>query len=516
MPMNFLAGGVGILVGLGLYLRVRSSWSFLEKTFDHSGIGLLWLNLGTGKVIRANRAFADLLRTTPERLSRICLAKVQIPEKLVEPLQEVRAGRCVSGIEFKVKVDSQPELVVGIDAVPIRAWFRWSQVLVIVRDQTEATIVSNRLLQGQKLEALGTLAGGVAHDFNNLLQVIIGYADLLDDSAEVAKIRSASSRATTLIRQLLIFSRRQSIEPRRVDCSAMIRDLIVLLRPLLGPIIEIVVIIDENLPPIWVDRNQIEMAITNLAINSMHAMSGKPGKLTISAVNVDLPRDEPDLMLESGRYVKFRVEDNGSGIPKELLTRIFEPFFTTKVVGKGTGLGLSTVYGVVHRNKGEIRVSSTEGVGTAFEIFLPTQIDYEGGLMEDGGQEVALTGAFGNERILVIEDEPMIRSLVFQILTQNGYQTSVCQNGAEALRLSHETISELDIVITDMIMPHMNGLVVAQELTKVNPKLKKLFISGYTAEMTQFDKNSTEEAFLAKPFSAEDLLSAIRSFYPAS
>jgi two-component system, cell cycle sensor histidine kinase and response regulator CckA len=503
--------------------RLAFSAKCLEQCLDSAGVALVWVNLQSQKIIRVNQTFASFIGLTVEEFPGRWIGAYLSSGQIQPSLNLIGDGKPFPPIEVTMCVASQPELVVSLMGVPLR---RCKTGVLIIRDLTEQKLVANRLLQSQKMEALGTLAGGVAHDFNNLLQVIIGFSERIADRATgttleaVKKVQLASIRAGSLVSQLLIFSRRQPIQPRLVDVNTILADMNGMMRPLLGSGIELVVVMEENLPSVLIDVGQIESSLMNLIINAMHALEGKPGRISLetfvrwlpaeSLINFPDGRREEDRMgpgLHEGNYVVIRISDTGCGMSPELLLRIFEPFFTTKKIGKGTGLGLCTVYGAVKQNHGDVRVQSQVGVGTTFEILLPAAHAKETAPMLAAEPELVLEG---NERLLIVEDEPMIRSLLQRILQDRGYTVFCCANGSEALRLTSEQVNSFDVLVTDLIMPIVGGTEVSIELRKINPRLRTLYISGFNAEISHMRGLSRGESFLEKPFSDKVLCRALR------
>jgi PAS domain S-box-containing protein len=383
-------------------------------------------------------------------------------------------------------------------------------IVVNTRDITEHRHVEEQLRQAQKMEAVGRLAGGVAHDFNNLLTVITGYSELAlielndTDAAEhVHAIRNAADRASSLTRQLLAFSRLQVLHPRVLSLNRVIDGVTKLLRPILGEDIEIVTQLKDDLWSTKADPTQIESVIMNLAVNARDAMP-KGGLLTIQTRNRTLTEhDERDLLYEfdPGEYVMLTVEDTGSGIDEATRQRIFEPFFTTKESGRGTGLGLSTVYGIVKQSGGFISVDSEISVGTRFSIYLPRAAQAEH--VEEAVIEETIPDRTG--RIMIVEDEVMVRSLIETVLAGKGFEIVTAGNGAEALARLESF--EVDLIITDMVMPGMTGQELAARALQIHPEVKILYMSGYSASAIQSDGVLDEGTlFLEKPFKTRILL----------
>lgn len=387
-------------------------------------------------------------------------------------------------------------------------------------DMTEQRALEVQFAQSQKLQAVGHLAGGVAHDFNNVLTAIIGYCDLLlakhrpsDPSfPDIMQIKQNANRAAGLVRQLLAFSRRQTLRPQVIELADVISDAAALLRRLIGERITLDVEHARDLWPVKVDVNQFEQVIVNLAVNARDAMPDG-GTLTIRTGNVPAAGCAAyGQGLQEGDYVMVEVADTGTGIPPDIMDKIFEPFFSTKEVGKGTGLGLSTVYGIVQQTGGTILADSEMGHGTTFRVFLPRHV---GGLEEEEAPKPAepepkagdTTGQ--GRRVLLVEDEDAVRAFASRALANRGYEVLAAASGVEALELMNREGS-VDLVISDVVMPEMDGPTLLRELRSREPGLKVIFISGYAEEA--FARNlppSEHFSFLPKPFSLKQLVAAV-------
>jgi CheY-like chemotaxis protein len=367
------------------------------------------------------------------------------------------------------------------------------------------------------MEAVGVLAGGVAHDFNNLLTVINGYSDfLLKDLAhddprrdDLEQIKRAGQRATGLTSQLLAFSRKQVLQPRILDLNDAMLEASAILHRLIGEDIDLVTFPQPGLGLVKADPGQIQQIIMNLAVNARDAMP-HGGKLTMETANADIDqkyvRRHPAGSV--GRYVMLAISDNGMGMDAETQSHIFEPFFTTKGSQKGTGLGLSTVYGIVKQSDGLIWVYSELGRGATFKIYLPRVGGEVSEIESNGMEELSLQG---NETVLVVEDEPSMRTLAARILRTQGYTTIEASNGEEALRIAQEFTGEIHLVLTDVIMPEMNGKTMASQLEAARPGIKVLFVSGYTNNaIVHHGVLNSNVAFLQKPFTAEALARKVR------
>jgi CheY-like chemotaxis protein len=366
-----------------------------------------------------------------------------------------------------------------------------------VLDITERKNIEAQLLQAQKMESIGRLAGGVAHDFNNLLTVINGYADFVlrrlsaDDQVypQVKEIRSAGDRAAELTQQLLAFSRKQVLQPKVLNLNDIVRDSDKMLRRLIGEDIELVCVLDPSARFVEADPGQLNQVIVNLAVNARDAMPGG-GKLIIETAN-------------SEQEVSLTVRDTGHGMEAGTLEHIFEPFFTTKGVGKGTGLGLATVYGIVRQSAGHISVQSEVGSGTTFTIRLPAS---EGDTPRNASDKPQ-PGGSGN--VLLVEDEEAVRRLIATILEQHGYHVLVANDGEEALSVYKHARPRIDLLISDVVMPRMRGNELAAHLRELQPEMRVLFISGYTDPSISNQVISAGSNFLQKPFKVDALLRAV-------
>lgn len=390
-------------------------------------------------------------------------------------------------------------------------------VQVFVEDVTEKRTLEGQLRMAQKMEAIGRLSGGIAHDFNNLLGVIIGYAGVLkktlgesDERCEYAlEVEKAGKRAASLTKQLLAFSRQQVLTPEVLDLNALAADLQRMLPRLLGEDVEISVELTPHLRAVKADRTQIEQVILNLAINARDAMPSG-GRLRIATANADLNEaytwDHPGA--KAGTYVCLSVTDTGTGMDPGTLAHIFEPFFTTKEPGKGTGLGLSTVYGIVKQSDGYIWVESSPGKGSTFQVYLP---QYLGMPAAEAQKTEAKEKVRGSESILLAEDAEPLRKLTQRFLEQGGYQVIAAPSGEDALQLAAQHPEHFDLLLTDVIMPGINGRMLAERLLAQRPGMKVLYMSGYTDSfIAGHGVLESGLHLLHKPFTEDVLLQKIR------
>ncbi len=396
--------------------------------------------------------------------------------------------------------------------------------IVYALETTQQRALEAQFAQSQKMQAIGQLAGGVAHDFNNVLTAIIGFSDLLlashrptDPSfQDIMNIKQNANRAAGLVRQLLAFSRRQTLRPQQLELNDVLADLSILLDRLLGEKVELKVVHGRDLWPVMADLNQLEQVIVNLAVNAGDAMADG-GRLTIRTRNVteaDSTQFENVRGMPPAEYTLVEVEDTGHGMPSDVMEKIFDPFFSTKEVGKGTGLGLSTVYGIVKQTGGFIFCTSEVDAGTIFRLFLPRHIPQ---VVDEPVQEVRnaepekVADLTGSASILLVEDEEAVRAFAARALASRGYTVYEAGSGNEALEVMEEVDGEIDLVVSDVVMPEMDGPSLLVELRKTQPDLKIIFVSGYAEDA--FEENLPEGEqffFLPKPFTLKQLATTVK------
>ena len=383
--------------------------------------------------------------------------------------------------------------------------------------------MQSRLLQAQRLESLGQLAGGVAHDFNNLLSAIINYSDFVQDHlssaledragpdwpglmADVGEIKKAAHQGSGLTKRLLAFARREEVHPTLFVINEVISDVRHLLRRTIGEHIELTTSLCAGLHPIKADRGQIEQVIMNLAVNARDAMS-EGGTLTITTENVDLERSDVAARpgVEPGPYVLVKVTDTGTGMSPEVMARVFEPFYSTKPTGSGTGLGLATAYGIIQQAGGQIEIASTEGKGTTFSVLLPASATTESPVAKS---EVAPSGETGSGMILVVDDQHAIRTIVERLLQRNGYQVVTASSGQAALALLDE-VGPIDLVITDLVMPQQIGTEVARLVSERRPGVPTIYMTG-SPEVLAGSRLPPGAMVLEKPFNEQGLIASVR------
>lgn len=373
-----------------------------------------------------------------------------------------------------------------------------------------------QLRQSQKMEAIGRLAGGIAHDFNNLLTVIVSYADMLRGGGrrndqldeDLAEIKHAALRAADLTRQLLVFSRKQVLQPTVLNLGEVLGGMTKMLGRVVGEDIELNLNISPDLHPVYADRSQMEQVIVNIVVNARDAME-YGGKLILEAANVELDQEYAGnhLGVAPGRYVVLAFSDTGHGMDRPTLDRIFEPFFTTKEEGRGTGLGLSTVFGIVKQSGGHIWVYSELGLGTTFKIYLPESTVKQAPEL----QVVSSVSAVGSETLLVVEDEPALRTVAVAILRKAGFAVMEAAGPVEALRIALQDLDRIDLVLSDVVMPHMNGRELIDRLRVARPSLKAMLMSGYTDQVVvHHGELAPGVFFIQKPFTPDALTRRVR------
>ena len=440
------------------------------------------------------------------------------PEDRDRFLAEHRDRERIDGVQARWKRKDGTPITVRLSGRTMRdARGQTIALQMIAEDITERAALELQLLQSQKMEAVGRLAGGVAHDFNNLLTVIKGYGELMLSElktndpmrAEVEEIQKAADRAASLTRQLLAFSRRQVMAAKVIDLNSVVENMDKLLRRLLGEDVELNTLLDPNLGAVKADPGQIEQVIMNLAVNARDAMP-HGGKLTIETGNIDLDTfyAREHVTVAAGPYVMIAVSDTGVGMDSETQARIFEPFFTTKEQGKGTGLGLSTVYGIIKQSGGYIWVYSESGRGTTFKVYLPRvgeTVEAEGA----GGP--AHESHRGTETVLLVEDEDGVRALIRQVLVRNGYHVLEARHGEEALMLAEGHRNIIHLLLTDVVLARMSGRELAQRLGPQRPEMQVIFMSGYTDEaIVHHGMLTPGTTFLQKPFTTDSLMHKLR------
>lgn len=479
-----------------------------------------------GRIGRTNAPFLRLFGTAThdggDRRRLVDLVADADRTKLDEALAAAIAGRGdIPPIDASIAIGDGRSARIYFNPVE-SATDEDEAVIVNALDTSAQRALEQQFAQSQKMQAVGQLAGGVAHDFNNVLTAIIGFSDLLlanhrpsDPSfQDIMNIKQNANRAAGLVRQLLAFSRRQTLRPQMLSLGEVLSELSILLQRLLGENVKLQLVHGRDLWPVKADLNQFEQVVINLAVNGRDAMP-KGGTMTIRTRNI--AADETASFgyqpLPAADYILVEVEDTGTGMTPDVQAKIFEPFFSTKEVGKGTGLGLSTVYGIVKQTGGHIFFTSFLGKGTIFRIFLPRHVPVEGEKPTGAAAEAAVEIAdlTGSATILLVEDEEAVRAFAARALMSRGYKVYEAASGVEALEVMQEAGGKIDLVVSDVVMPELDGPSLLKELRKTRPQLKIIFVSGYAEDA--FKKNLPEGeifAFLPKPFSLKQLAVAVK------
>jgi PAS domain S-box-containing protein len=501
---------------------LRESEERYRTIFRNSPMGIFRSTM-EGRLLEVNPAVAEMFGYAS-------------PEEVVREVRNI-GGQINTGVEYRLRIFSDQvhragttrhlehfrrrdgsEFIANLYLKTIRdAKNRPLFLEGIIEDITERKKLEDQLRQSQKMEAVGRLAGGVAHDFNNMLGVILGHAELAMELVapnlplyhDLEKIREAAGRSAELTRQLLAFARKQTVTPRTLDFNETVGGMLKMLQPLIGEAIDLVWRPLEALPPIKMDPSQIDQILANLCVNARDAITGV-GKIIIETGMATF--DEADCAVHSellpGNYIMLVVSDDGRGMDAHTQSKIFEPFFTTKIKGKGTGLGLATIYGIVKQNNGFIDVYSEPGQGSTFKIYLPAQPP-ESGATDSAGPAAPM--AVGHETILLAEDEPTLLEMGRLMLERIGYRVLTAATPGAAIRLAKAHTGEIHLLMTDVVMPEMNGKVLAQKLIRLRPGIKQLFMSGYTGDI--LDDHGVVNAgvhFIQKPFSLQNLAAKVR------
>ena len=496
--------------------RLEESESRYRLLFEANPQPMWVFDIASLAFLAVNHAAIAHYGYTREEFLGMTLRDIRPPEDVPALLEHTRVSTYTPHTDgpWRHRKKDGSILFVEITAHPIQ-FGDSAAVLVMANDITQRKQLEEELRQSQKLEAVGQLAGGIAHDFNNLLTVIEGYAEMVRDDqaphdadrASADEILVAAQRAASLTRQLLAFSRRQILQPIRLNLNASVTSTQRMLSRLLGEHIQIHTELASGLWDVFADPGQMDQIVLNLAVNARDAMESG-GILAIATANVEraaaLAQD-----LAAGEYVRLSVSDTGQGMDEETQRHIFEPFFTTKEVGRGTGLGLSTVYGIVMQSGGHIRVSSQPGQGSSFSIYLPRAADLVPPAVK--GASGSTPPQPGADTILVVEDDETVRHLVMSMLKSSGYNVIAPATPHEALRICGEFSTRLDLLLTDMVLPETNGSDVAEKALRSRPNLRVLFMSGYTEHpvlrLPGFDRRAP---FIQKPFTKAALTAKVR------
>jgi hypothetical protein len=498
---------------------LRQSEKRFQDLFENAKDILFTLDL-EGNVTSLNKSAEEVMGWTKEEALSINLKSLVAPEHANlcnQFMQRILNEEPLQHFEISLLRKDGRKALLETSARLIYSDGQKQGIQGIARDVTERRQLEGMVRQSQKLEAIGRLSGGLAHDFNNLLCVINGHAELLSERLEetlpaatnVMQIKKAVDSASTLVRQLLAFSRKQVFHSQIVDLNAIVAETEKLLGRLIGEDIEFFTSLEPELGRVLVDPVQVEQVLVNLVLNARDAMP-QGGKLTIETCNLDLEEGSPGSggIAPAGKYVLLTVTDNGCGMDEETQSRIFEPFYTTKELGKGTGLGLATVHGIVKQSGGFIWVYSELGQGTTLKVYLPRVDDPAETLPSE---ETRKDVRRGTETVLLVENAEPLRALAKEFLKSNGYAVMEADNGKEALRIAKAFGGTIDLLLTDVIMPGMGGKQLAEQLTAVRPATKVLYMSGYLDDaVAQPGSPGTGTVFLEKPFTRETLLRRVR------
>jgi two-component system cell cycle sensor histidine kinase/response regulator CckA len=504
---------------------LRQSEERFHRFFDEAPVGIALLD-ANGRINECSTALARMTLGEPDTVAGRDLWDLVIDDDRDRVRQWVAGAIAANdAAPLQITLKGPDEIVASLFARRIEADSDGPGGLVVhALDQTEFRNLENQFIQSQKMDLVGQLAGGVAHDFNNLLTAMIGFCDLLlqrhspkDQSfADIMQVKQNANRAANLVRQLLAFSRQQTLQPKVLNITNVLTELTHLLRRLIGADIELKMVHARDLWPVKVDQSQLEQVIINLAVNARDAV-GVQGAVTIRTYNHTASEGNKALhaSLPSGDYVVMEVADTGTGVPKELLSKIFEPFFTTKEVGSGTGLGLSTVYGIIRQTGGHIFVDSTEGDGACFTIYLPRNE----AVAEISGAAVAGEAAIsekrdltGAGRVMLVEDEDAVRMFGARALRNKGYTVVEAASGEEAIAmLANGEGDAIDLLITDVVMPGLDGPSMIRQVRETHPDMKVVFISGYTEDSFRKRLDVADDIhFLPKPFTLQQLASKVK------
>ncbi len=503
---------------------LKASEDRFERFYEGAPLGIVLVD-SKGLIEDSNIQFARMVgRNTSELENKHfkLLIVDEDREHVLSVMERMQEGQPMSDA-LDISLHAKGDKLVSVQLHARKISDRGSIVLYFI-DVTEKKTLEQQFVQSQKMQAVGQLAGGIAHDFNNLLTAIIGFCDLLllrhkpgDSSfADIMQIKQNSNRAANLVRQLLAFSRQQTLRQRVHDVTDILTELSHLLRRLIGASVELKMIHGSDLGLIKVDEGQMEQVLINLVVNARDAMDGS-GKLVITTQNYTNKKVKPVMQDEmpAGDWVLIKVKDTGSGISKENMERILEPFFTTKGVGEGTGLGLATVYGIIRQSGGFLDIDSKVGKGTTFFLYLPrvSEIDDEDADEEDIAKKNVTKDLTGSECILLVEDEAAVRTFSKRALANKGYDVLCAEDGDVALKIfEKEGADKIDLLITDVVMPGIDGPSLARKIRKVKPDLKIIFMSGYTEDKLK-DEIDDNTYFLPKPFTLKALSAKVKEVF---
>jgi PAS domain S-box-containing protein len=502
---------------------LEASRSRYQKLFHQAPMGYVVLDR-IGMIAQVNEAFCQILGRTPDQLRRRSLRTVVVPDQQADfdrRLTAMLRRRDPRVIETRmshgetdriIEVRLEGSVVDEMPGAPADGG-----LLLAVSDVTESKTLEKQLWESQKLETVGRLAGGIAHDFNNALAVIQGTIDLARLDADLGEplaeycdqIESAAARAATLVQQLLAFARKSMVIPRVLDLAEVLAPTEIMLSRMLPESVRFDWSVAPELHRVRIDPVQIDQVLTNLVLNARDAVAGQ-GRIDVSCRNAELDERQCSGNLQAlpGRYVAITVSDDGAGMDAETKAQIFEPFFTTKALGKGTGLGLATVYGIVAQNRGMVEVTSAVGEGSTFTVYLPCHDEAPTRADQPGKTPDRLRG---DERVLLVEDDPQILHMIRQILSRKGYRVDAFDRPDQALSWFTDHGDAVQVVLSDVVMPDLSGPELVRQLLDHRPDLRFVFMSGYPRdEVTSPLLGDDGVLFLRKPFDSVTLLSAMR------
>jgi two-component system cell cycle sensor histidine kinase/response regulator CckA len=510
--------------------RIRKRLSSREEMFrliSENAADMIAVVEASGKRVYNSPAYERILGYSVEELQQTSSLDQVHPEdreKVRKAAEEARLTHQGQSIEYRMKrKDGTWRIMDSTASTVLNDRGEVDKLIIVNRDVTDRRNLEKQLRQSQKMEAVGRLSGGVAHDFNNILGVIIGYAEILEEGvahdealrSSVEQVLHAGRQAASLTRQLLAFSRQQVLEPKILDVNTVIRETEKMLRRLIGEDILLETRLQHDLSLVKADQSQLEQAIINMAVNSRDAMPDG-GQFVIETSDYEMTHafvQQYSYPIKPGAYVLLSVKDTGSGMDPETQARIFEPFFTTKEKGKGTGLGLAMVYGFVKQSGGYIDVFSELGVGTTLNIYLP---QVHGRVADESKPSSGVPAQKGSATILVVEDEASLRTLIVRLLQALGYSVLEAADSATAIQIGDQHGKPIDLLLTDVVMPGMNGRALAHRLLERRPGLRVLYMSGYTGQVVG-DRGVIDEGsfFLPKPFSRDGLAQKVREVLTA-
>ncbi len=511
--------------------KMRKWEHLLQRIFEVLPIGL-WFADKDGRLLRGNPMGVKIWGAEPRvPMSEYGVFKAwRLPSR--EPVKPdewalartIRTGAAIVDELLEIEsFDGRRKMILNYTAPVFDEAGQVDGAIVANLDVTDQKKMEARLAQAQKMESIGRLAGGVAHDFNNMLTVILGYAQAAMEDlppsdplyAGLVEIHNAARRSSDITRQLLAFARKQTIAPKVLDLNRTVEDMLTMLRRLIGENIELIWLPNKEIRPVRMDPTQIDQILTNLCVNARDAVPGV-GRIIIETGHAVF--DEVYCARHAGfvpgEFVLLAVSDTGVGMDKKVLANLFEPFFTTKAVGSGSGLGLSTVYGIVKQNQGFINVYSEPGQGSTFRIYLPW---YRSSAVHAPEPSPVVPDSRGNETILLVEDEAAILNLATQMLERLGYKVLGATTPGRALEMAREYAGDIHLLMTDVVMPEMNGRDLARALLSLYPDMKRLFMSGYTANVIAHHGVLDQGVhFIQKPFSKNDLALKVRTVLDTS